>query len=142
MRAASQREHDDRRGSSHSRGYTYAWQQARAQFLLENPLCAEHAKQGRMEPASVIDHIQAPRLREARESGDPTRLAAAQQLFWSRSNWQPLCKHCHDSVKQRAEKSGRVVGCDSTGLPLDPFHPWNRSRPGGGGAKNSTPSRP
>lgn len=133
MSNASKRAHDDRRGSSHSRGYNYAWQQARDQFLRDNPLCAEHAKLGDVEPASVVDHIEAPRLREARESGDPARLAAAQQLFWSRSNWQPLCKHCHDSVKQRAEKSGRVPGCDPSGRPSDPFHPWNRCRPEGEG---------
>mgnify|MGYP001611593742 CR=1 FL=1 len=134
MRAASQREHDDRRGTAHSRGYGYAWQQARAQFLRENPLCAEHARRDRMVAAELVDHIQPPRLREARESGDADRLADAQRLFWSRANWQPLCKHCHDSVKQRAEKSGRVAGCDSSGRPVDPFHPWNlRQSRGEGG---------
>ena len=124
----AQRDHDDRRGSASSRGYGYAWQQARDQYLRENPLCAEHHRQGLVVAAAVVDHIVAPKLREARESGDSERLAEAQRMFWSRSNWQPLCKHCHDSVKQRAEKSGRVAGCDASGRPLDPRHPWNRSR--------------
>lgn len=132
-KAAARRASDDRRGSSSSRGYGYAWQQARSQFLRENPLCAEHAKQGRSEPAVVVDHIVAPRLHEAKESGDPVRIAEAQRLFWSRKNWQPLCKHCHDSVKQRLEKSGRVAGCDASGRPLDPNHPWNRARSQGEG---------
>ena len=131
--AASRRESDDRRGSSSSRGYGYAWQKARDQFLRENPLCAEDAKRGLPVPAAVVDHIVAPRLREAKESGVPSRIAEAEHLFWSRKNWQPLCKHCHDSVKQRLEKSGRVAGCNASGLPLDPRHPWNRSRSQGEG---------
>lgn len=131
--AASRRESDDRRGSSSSRGYGYAWQNARDQFLRENPLCAEDARQGRSVPAAVVDHIVAPRLREAKESGVPSRIAEAQHLFWSRKNWQALCKFCHDSVKQRLEKSGRVAGCNASGLPLDPRHPWNRPRPQGEG---------
>ncbi len=81
----------------------------------------------------MVDHIVAPRLHEAKESGDPVRIAEAQRLFWSRKNWQPLCKHCHDSVKQRLEKSGRVAGCDASGRPLDPNHPWNRARSQGEG---------
>jgi len=28
------------------------------------------------------------------------------KLFWSRSNWQPLCKPCHDRDKQAIEKGG------------------------------------
>lgn len=123
-RISSRRESDDRRGSASSRGYGYAWQKARDQFLRENPLCAEHSKSNQFVPAAVVDHIKAPKLREARESGDAERIAQAHALFWSRKNWQPLCKFCHDSVKQRLEKSGRVVGCTPEGLPLDPKHPW------------------
>jgi len=131
--SASRRDFDDQRGSASARGYGYAWQQARAQFLREHPLCAEHQKSGELVPASVVDHVVAPKLREARESGDPDRLAKANALFWSRKNWQPLCKFCHDSVKQRFEKSGRVTGCDVSGRPLDPKHPWNRARSQGEG---------
>lgn len=123
-RSVSRRESDDRRGSASSRGYGYAWQKARDQFLRENPLCVEHSKSNQCVPATVVDHIEAPKLREARESGDAERIAKAHALFWSRKNWQSLCKFCHDSVKQRLEKSGRVVGCTPEGLPLDPKHPW------------------
>lgn len=126
VRAAIRRESDDRRGSASSRGYGYKWQKARDQFLRDNPLCQEHAKSHRSVPAQVVDHIEAPKLREARESGDPARIELAQSLFWNRKNWQALCKFCHDSVKQRLEKSGRVAGCTPEGLPLDPKHPWAR----------------
>jgi 5-methylcytosine-specific restriction enzyme A len=50
------------------------------------------------------------------------------ELFWDRSGWQSLCARCHDSHKQREEKTGRVWGCDADGTPLDPKHPWNSIR--------------
>ena len=48
------------------------------------------------------------------------------QLMWDESNWQALCKHCHDSYKQILEKSGYLKGNDVSGMPLDPNHSWNR----------------
>ena len=39
--------------------------------------------------ASIVDHIVAHR-------GD-------QSLFWDKANWQPLCVHCHSSLKQSQE---------------------------------------
>lgn len=49
-------------------------------------------------------------------------------LFFDGTNLQSLCKLCHDSAKQREEKSGVVVGCDVNGLPIDPNHHWNRQK--------------
>lgn len=114
-------------GSS-AKGYGYRWQKARADHLSRNPLCVFCRIAGRLVPASVVDHIEAPRLGPAKQSGDAERIAAAWRLFWDRGNWQSLCKPCHDSTKQRLEKSGRVAGCDSAGLPADPRHHWNRAR--------------
>ncbi|MGM9590559.1 MAG: HNH endonuclease signature motif containing protein, partial [Faecousia sp.] len=37
---------------------------------------------GRLTPATVVDHIIPHR-------GD-------RKLFWDESNWQPLCKDCHN----------------------------------------------
>lgn len=93
------------RGSASERGYNGAWQKARAVFLKQNPLCAICAKQNRVTAASVVDHVIPHRLKEARDSGNELRIKQAQSLFWSRSNWQPLCKHCHDSVKQAEERA-------------------------------------
>lgn len=117
---------DRRRGTAHERGYTSAWQRARDGFLRAHPLCAEHAKRGDVVAAALVDHIQAPRLKQAKDSKDAERITQAQALFWNRDNWQPLCKSCHDSIKQRFEKSGRVAGCDTSGMPLDPNHHWSR----------------
>ena len=61
------------RGSAAERGYGADWRKARRRFLL---------KRGVLTPATVVDHIVPHR-------GD-------QRLFWDESNWQPLCKQCHD----------------------------------------------
>jgi len=66
--------------------------------------------QGKITAANIVDHMKPHR-------GDPV-------LFFDFDNTQSLCKRCHDSHKQRAEKSGRVVGCDASGLPLDAAHHW------------------
>ncbi|MDT3749758.1 HNH endonuclease signature motif containing protein [Pseudomonas kurunegalensis] len=114
------------RGSSAARGYGYRWQKSRDQFLRDHPLCSMCSRDDRPVAAAVVDHKVAPRLKDAKASGDPARIKAAWKLFWSQDNWQPLCKLCHDSTKQRLEKSGRMVGCASDGRPLDPNHHWNR----------------
>jgi 5-methylcytosine-specific restriction protein A len=47
-------------------------------------------------------------------------------LFWDERNWQPLCAPHHDSTKQREEKSGKLIGNDTSGEPTHPDHHWNR----------------
>lgn len=100
------------RESAARRGYNARWQKARATYLSQHPLCADHMRRGQIVPATVVDHI-------VPHKGD-------QQLFWDRNNWQALCKTCHDSHKQRMEKSGVAVGCDLNGFPTDPRHHWRR----------------
>ena len=73
--------------SSTQQGYGYKWQQARAAYLVDNPLCVECMKRGIYTRATVVDHI-TPHL------GD-------MDLFWRRSNWQPLCKPHHDRKTAR-----------------------------------------
>ncbi|WP_396957026.1 HNH endonuclease [Nitrosomonas sp.] len=101
------------RQSSAARGYGYRWQKAREGYLRKHPLCADHERRGRIVAATVVDHIIPHR-------GDS-------KLFWDSNNWQSLCKHCHDSHKQRLEKSGVDAGCDLSGIPLDSNHHWNRN---------------
>lgn len=80
--------------SSAERGYGYKWQQARERYLLDHPLCVYCERSGRTVAASVVDHITPHR-------GD-------KQLFWQQSNWQALCRPCHDSVKKAEEAAGLV----------------------------------
>ncbi len=82
------RRHDRTRPTASQRGYTSKWRTARDAFLAINDRCAWP---GCGKPAEVVDHIQAHR-------GDP-------KLFWSRSNWQPLCTSCHNSKKQKQERN-------------------------------------
>ena len=70
------------RGNSSERGYDSRWRSARAVFLKKNPLCVKCREIGKLTPATIVDHIIPHR-------GDPI-------LFWDQSNWQPLCKDCHD----------------------------------------------
>jgi len=105
------RRYDDKRESSAKRGYGYQWQKARKEFLQQHPLCEDHGKRGYVVAATIVDHIVPHR-------GDD-------KLFWDRSNWQALCKPCHDSHKQRLESSGVDSGCDTSGIPIDANHHWN-----------------
>ena len=87
----------DKQGSSTQRGYGYAWQKARAGYLLSHPLCVYCERDGRAEPATVVDH-------KVPHQGD-------QALFWDKSNWQSLCKPHHDGQKAREEAAAaRVAG--------------------------------
>ena len=93
--------------------YDRRWRKRRAQQLQDEPLC-RLCKQlrGVVTPATVADHI-------TRHRGDP-------ELF--EGPLQSLCKPCHDSWKQEQETTGHIRGCDLSGNPIDPAHPWNQER--------------
>jgi 5-methylcytosine-specific restriction enzyme A len=93
--------------------YGYKWQQAREGYLRKHPLCTDHMKRGQYVQATVVDHIIPHR-------GD-------MQLFWDKDNWQSLCEPCHNIHKQRLEKSGKELGCDLSGIPVDKHHHWNQN---------------
>jgi 5-methylcytosine-specific restriction protein A len=75
--------------SAAARGYDHRWQVARAIFLAKNPLCIECRKDDRLTAATVVDHM-------TRHRGDKA-------LFWDETNWQPRCKHDHDSKTVKAQ---------------------------------------
>lgn len=58
------------------------WREGRERFLRYNPLCVRCKADDRVVPAQVVDHIEPHR-------GD-------EKLFWDETNWQALCKRCHD----------------------------------------------
>jgi 5-methylcytosine-specific restriction protein A len=80
---------DRRRGSAASRGYGRKWEKARALFLAEHPLCAEHERRGETVAAGEVDHIVPHR-------GDL-------ELFWDEGNWQSLCGPCHKAKTARED---------------------------------------
>lgn len=74
--------YEGRRKNSNQRLYTRNWSKRRRLFLLQNPICRECAALKYTVPATVVDHI------------IPHR--GNQELFDDETNWQPLCKTCHD----------------------------------------------
>lgn len=37
----------------------------------------------------------------------------------------PLCEECEAVLANARENGKPFPGCDSKGVPLDPYHPWN-----------------
>ncbi len=81
--------YDDRRGSSAQRGYGYAWQKRRKEFIEAHPYCARCGR-----PTKEVDH----KL--------PRRLGGSDDD----SNLQGLCSWCHKSKTAREKKYLRGVG--------------------------------
>ena len=78
--------------------------------LRREPLCAYCKLEGRVEVATVVDHIKA-------HGGD-------QASFWDTTNLQSLCEP-HHNEKTRAEQDAKrplMKGCDTAGMPLDKRH--------------------
>lgn len=75
--------HTSDRANATRRGYDSRWRSARNRFLKVNPLCVKCKEQGKLTKAIVVDHIKPHR--------------GNKNLFWDESNWQPLCKSCHDT---------------------------------------------
>lgn len=92
--------------------YGPRWRRLRADYLRRNPICVEHRRLGFVVVANIVDH-------KIPHKGD-------QVLFWSESNWQALCKTCHDSWKQASERGVTRSGCSANGMPTDPSHHWNQ----------------
>lgn len=107
------------RGNANERGYTYRWQKASKAYLKQNPVCVLHLAKGEVvawticketgkRDGLVVDHIIPHR-------GDMA-------VFWDRSNWQTLCKPCHDLKTARydvnynpMQERKRIVVCGEPG---------------------------
>jgi len=87
--------YDEQRGTAAQRGYDARWRRARAMFLRRNPLCVECQKEGKLTPATIVDHI-------IPHKGN-------HDLFWDESNWQALCKRCHDRKTAKEDGGFGVV---------------------------------
>lgn len=87
---------DARRPTAARRGYGPKWQAARKDFLHAHPRCERCGK-----PATVVHHREPHRLGQARTEAERK---AALHRFWSRRNWMPVCRPCHDGPIQAAER--------------------------------------
>jgi 5-methylcytosine-specific restriction protein A len=89
-----------------------AWRKGRLIFLAQHPLCERCKAKGRITAATVVNHIKP-------HKGDIT-------LFFAWSNWQSLCKSCHDGPTQKFERRGYNDDIGEDGWPTDNRHPANR----------------
>lgn len=71
--------------------YNSRWRKLRKEFLKEHPLCEACKEHGVIKAATVVDHVVPHKGNE--------------RLFWDESNWQALCKSCHD--RKTAKEDGR-----------------------------------
>lgn len=84
-----QREYDQRRGSSSSRGYDADWRRFRVWYLRRYPLCADHHERGELEPAIEVHH-------KVKVKDDVGRRL-------DETNVIGLCKSCHSARTARGE---------------------------------------
>ncbi len=91
--------------------YGHRWQQRRLLFLAAHPLCRFCELAGRTCAGEVVDHIVPHR--------------GNSDLFFDETNWQTLCKLCHDSAKQAEEHYGFSIAVGVDGWPVDDKHPAN-----------------
>jgi 5-methylcytosine-specific restriction endonuclease McrA len=86
----------------------------RIRKLKAAPLCYYCEQAGRITAADTVDHIKA-------HEGD-------EALFWDWDNLRSSCTACHNIVAQLKDIHGYAPGVDLEGNPLDPNHPWYKSR--------------
>ena len=82
--------HPDR-PSAENRGYNSKWRKLSQQYLRKHPLCVRCLANGRYTKATVTDHIIPHRNRP--------------ELMWDESNFQALCKPCHDKKTWTDDKN-------------------------------------
>jgi 5-methylcytosine-specific restriction enzyme A len=80
------------RGGARQRGYDGRWEAARALHLAASPLCRYCELDGRLEAATLVDHLYPHR-------GD-------MRVFWFASWWISSCAVCHSGFKQGVERKG------------------------------------
>jgi 5-methylcytosine-specific restriction protein A len=91
---------------------TANWRRLRAAKLAEHPLCEVCEKAGRIVVASHVDHQTPISL-----GGDP---------FPPLSGLTAMCHSCHSIKTNRVDKPlmRPPKGCDASGAPADPRHPF------------------
>ncbi|RZJ46275.1 MAG: HNH endonuclease [Brevundimonas sp.] len=91
---------------------TARWRCIRADQLAKQPLCETCLSMNRITAATVCNHADKDSKR-------------TEEGFFA-GPFTSECAPCHDGLIQSQERRGHQIGCDATGLPLDPNHHWNR----------------
>jgi 5-methylcytosine-specific restriction protein A len=94
-------------------------QEIRQQWFSLHPLCERCQANDRVRAAVELDH-RTPLWKGGADFVDAFGLD-------DDSNKQGLCSSCH--ADKTREDAGRIEpGCDVSGWPVDPLHPWNRGQ--------------
>jgi 5-methylcytosine-specific restriction protein A len=98
---------------------TITWKRLRGAHLALFPLCEGCIAMGRRYvTANTVDH-----RKPISEGGEP---------FPDHDGLASYCPACHSRKTARGAEAGAIKsdkpmkGCDASGRPLDPNHPWNR----------------
>lgn len=98
---------------------TATWRKLRKAHLSIEPMCRACAGMGRHTPAKHVDHI--------------VPVSAGGRPFPDHDGLASLCVPCHSAKTARGIEAGAArtdrprKGCDASGRPLDPAHPWKKS---------------
>ena len=93
----------------HAKLYKSArWQRLRSHQLRQQPLCEICLKHGKLEPATIADHV-------VMHEGDTAKFYMGKL--------QSLCVVCHDGDKKFFENRGFGDRVGADGWPLDARHP-------------------
>lgn len=89
------------------------WRRLRLQILERDGYrCQPCKRRGYVTEATEVDHV----------------IALAQGGTDELSNLQAICVPCHEVKSVRdAHPEAAIRGCDRSGLPTDPSHPWANS---------------
>ncbi len=94
------------------------WRHKRDGILQRDKhLCQSCIKAGRITRATEVDHI----------------IPIAFGGTGEDSNLQAICETCHRAKTAQEANGGRPVtirGCDTSGVPIDPAHPWGADAEG------------
>lgn len=94
MRAPQERRRfdDQQRGTSAQRGYDADWRRVRLRHLQQHPLCLFCEADGRITPATDVDHI--------------VSIAEAPEYRLDPTNLRSLCQSCHSRRTARDQGFG------------------------------------
>ena len=90
-----------------------AWRRLRHRALMQAQFRCEVCRADLRRSGSRVDHIRSR--------------VEAPALQWDLTNLRALCPACDNARHAEKGRNGQVIGCDTSGKPLNPHHPWRSS---------------